>query len=114
MKVENFSFGNLTFGGKRYTHDLKIVDREPVPDWWRREGHNLFPEDIADVLAAGPDYLVVGTGSPGRMRVSPETLDALKERGIEEIILPTAQAVEKFNELTDRGARVAGAFHLTC
>lgn len=114
MKLTDYSFGSLTAGGVRYTSDLKVVEREVVPNWWRKEGHRLFPEDIADVLAAKPEVLVVGTGSPGNMRVPPETVEAIRGSGIKEVVLPTSQAVKRFNELVDEGKRVAGAFHLTC
>lgn len=114
MKLSDYRFGSIVAGGAKYTNDLKVVAGEVVPDWWRREGHALHPEDIADVFAAKVEVLVVGTGQPGRMRVLPQTSEMLKNSGIEEITLPTAQAVKKFNELVDQGSRVAGAFHLTC
>jgi hypothetical protein len=114
MKLSGYSFGSLTAGAVKYSNDIKVVAGEVVPDWWRKEGHALHPEDIADVFAAKVEVLVVGTGQPGRMRVLPRTSEMLRNSGIEEIVLPTAQAVKKFNELVEQGKRVAGAFHLTC
>ena len=117
IRIETYDFGTITIDGKTFTNDLKIVSGRVVPDWWRVEGHNLLLADIEDVLAAGPEVLLAGTGEPGMMKVSDEVRTRLAELGIEIIEQPTRKACDAFNRLVaDRGdpARVAFAAHLTC
>ena len=112
--IEDYSFGRIVIDGKTYTSDVKIIGEKIVPNWWRREGHHLYPEDIEDILASGCEVLVVGTGAYGVMKVDPKVKEACAGRGIRLEASKTAQAVKRFNELAAQGAKVAGAFHLTC
>ena len=80
--------------------------------WWRRDGHSLVLEDLADVLDELPGRLVVGTGADGRMRPDPAALEQLRERGVEVEAMPTDEAVRRYEELDPR--RTAAALHLTC
>jgi hypothetical protein len=113
MKIEAYDFGTITVDGKTYTRDLKIIAGRIVRDWWRKEGHNLLPEDIEDILEARPGVLVVGTGHDGMMRVSRTAQNRLAEAGIELVAKRTRQAVDDFNRLVPSG-NVAFAAHLTC
>ena len=85
-----------------------------MENWWRNEGHRVDTDDIADILTASPEVLVVGTGYAGFMEVSKSLHSALKDRNIKLIAQKTPQAVKTFNELHSQGKRVAAAFHLTC
>jgi hypothetical protein len=112
--IGSYQFGTMTVKGATHRNDLKIIGDQVIGDWWRLEGHAVHEADIADVLAASVEVLVVGTGDSGRMLMSRGAAQALERRGIQVITLPTAQAVGIFNALRAQGKRVAGAFHLTC
>jgi hypothetical protein len=112
--IEDYGFGNMTVMGKSHRNDLKIIDSEIVGNWWRREGHALYAEDIDDILYSAAEVLVVGTGAYGNMQVTDEAAKAIKGRGIELVAIPTKEAVTIFNTLHGQGKKVAGAFHLTC
>ncbi len=112
--IEAYSFGQMKIAGKIYSRDLKVINGQVVPNWWRKEGHRLFSEDIADILQAHPEFLVIGTGAYGAMSLSPEVEEALKRAAIELEALPTGRAVDLFNRLWQEKKKVAGAFHLTC
>ena len=111
--IEDYDFGSIKVNGKTYVRDIKIIDGEVIPDWWRIEGHELAPADIEDIMAARPDVLVVGTGHTGLMRVLAETRAALSDLDIELIASPTARAVSDFNRLC-KSRKAAFAAHLTC
>jgi len=113
MKIEAYKFGSITIDGIVYKSDLKIVAGEVVPDWWRKEGHNLLLADIQDILQAKPEVLVVGQGDPGLMKVSDEVKARLKELGIELIAQPSREASETFNRVSPT-RDAAFAVHLTC
>jgi len=97
-----------------FCKDLKIIGGKFVEDWWRAEGHRVGTADIADILAASPNVLVVGTGYAGFMEVSESLHSTLNNRNIKLIAQKTPQAVKTFNKLHSRGKRVAAALHLTC
>lgn len=111
--IESYTFGLIVVDGQRYSADLKIIGGQVLPDWWRREGHAVCEEDVADVIAAKPDVFVLGTGAYGIVKV-PRAFEMLMESlGIVLIAQPTAQAVETYNELCQT-KNVAAGFHLTC
>ena len=112
--IESYSFGNMRVMGENHRNDLKIIDKQIIGNWWRREGHALYPEDIDDILYATVETLVVGTGAYGSMRITEEAAQALVGREIKLLAVPTKDAVSIFNNLHKHGKRVAGAFHLTC
>ncbi|MCS7199415.1 MAG: MTH938/NDUFAF3 family protein [Caldimicrobium sp.] len=116
--ITKYQFGELTYAGKTYNRDLIILKRgneeRILSNWWRKEGHLLQVEDLVEVFAFKPDYLIIGTGASGIMRVEEKVKDKAKELNIILESYPTPQAVERFNQLLAKGVSLAGAFHLTC
>ena len=104
----------MTIAGKKYTSDLKIINGRVVSGWWRKTGHFVDIDDVADILAAKPQYLVLGTGSSGLMRVDEALRRHLADSGISLAARPTAEAVKIFNQLLAEGGNPAAGFHLTC
>ncbi len=113
MVIEHYSFGRITIDGKTYTSDVIIYPRRVDSSWWRKEGHNLQIADLADVIQATPQILVIGTGDLGVMRVPKETVSHLVSKGIEVHVERTDEAVELFNKL-QKDKVVIAALHLTC
>jgi len=113
-RIGSYTFGHIEIDGQTYAADVIILPTEVRSNWWREEGHTLKPGDLYPVIEAGPKVLVVGQGAHGAMRVTDQALTCLKQAGIEAICLPTAQAVEAYNERCRRGEPVAAALHLTC
>jgi hypothetical protein len=114
MHIDSYQFGKIVIDGTAYSNDCLILGGSVKADWWRKQGHSLTPEDLEPVIAAKPNVLVVGCGAAGIMKVSEDIGQILLEHGIELFKANTSKAVEKFNELSERGENVAAAFHLTC
>jgi hypothetical protein len=113
--ISRYSFGMMEIDGTVCREDVMILpDGSLVHPWWRVSGHVVTVADIEPILAAAPATLVVGTGTPGRLRPDAEFVPAVRARGIKVSILPTKQAVREFNLMTARGESCAGCFHLTC
>jgi len=112
MRIESYSFGHIVVDGEEATNDVIVLPKRVFRNWWRRDGHTLVLEDLREVLDELPQHLVVGTGAYGRMRPDPETLERLRERGIEVEALPTDEAVRRYGELD--AAQTAAALHLPC
>jgi len=111
-RLEGYSFGRIVVDGEEQTRDLIVVPGRVVTDWWRREGHSLVIEDLAEVEGELPGKLIVGTGAHGRLRPAPAVIDELERRGIEVEVMPTGEAVLRYGELDEREAALA--LHLTC
>jgi hypothetical protein len=114
MKVEAYDFGRIAIGGETYTSDVIILPDKVRDGWWRKEGQRLHSEDLAEVVKAKPDVIVIGTGYYGNMVVPPETRAFLQSKGIDVHIAQTREAVKEFNELQRRAAKIVAALHLTC
>jgi len=111
--IDSYDFGEVIIDGKRFTSDVIIYPHRVKDDWWRKEGHQLCPDDLEDVLQTNPEVIVVGTGNPGLMRVLPETEKLIKSRGIKLIVQPTREACQTYNRLSP-SQKVIALLHLTC
>jgi len=112
--ITDFSFGRITANGQIFNSDIKIVRGTLVPDWWRKSGHTVEIEDVQDVLDSDSEFLVIGQGQPGYMKITDALRKRLAEMHIELIEESTARAIESYNRLYNEGRRVAGGFHVGC
>lgn len=111
--IEAYQFGEIRISGKNYHNDLIVYPDHIDSKWWRKQGHALNIDDIRDVIDAKPDVIIVGTGQPGMMRVSEETLAKIKDLNIEIMVMPTEQACKEFNRIASEKRAIA-CLHLTC
>jgi len=114
MKVEEYSFGRIKIGGKKYTTDVIVGKDLIIPNWWRKEGHRIQTNDVKDILAYKPEIVIFGIGANSRVVVDDEVRAKLESMGCEVIILPSDKAVAKYNEILKSKKRVLLAIHLTC
>lgn len=113
MKVEAFSFGSITIGGRIFTKDVIVFPDHVFEDWKREEEHRPQISEFADIVKAGPDILVIGTGYAGVMSVADPVRNFLTSKGIEVRVDKTTKAVELYNQLQGR-EKVIAALHITC
>lgn len=113
MKITDYSFGNITIDGNRYSKDVIIYPDHVFSPWWRKEGHLLHLEDLEDVINAKPSLLIIGTGYYSTMKVPDKVLKALESKGIRTCIESTPKAVDLYNGITEEREAIA-ALHLTC
>lgn len=111
--IDHYEFGRITVDGKAYTSDIIIFPDHVDGHWWRREGHELCVDDLGKILPEKPEFLVVGTGHAGLVRILDETKSFLLSCGIEFIAEPTTQACKIYNWLAPT-KKVIAALHLTC
>lgn len=114
MVIDSYAFGNIVIDGRRYTSDLIIYpDGNIVDGWWRQSGHRMTESDIAALISAGPEVIVVGTGASGRLKPAPGLDNLLAGRGIRMVAAPCGQAIQHFNAL-NQTKKIGACFHLTC
>ena len=116
-RITRLSWGHLEIEGARAFKDAKLYPGG-AREWdWRETGtHHLpgiQPADVAELLDHGAEVMVLSKGILERLRVCPETLAMLEDRGVAVHVLQTGQAGARYNELS-RGAPVGGLFHSTC
>lgn len=111
--IDHYQFGKITISGTNYSRDLILLPGRMITNWWRKESHVLHTADLAAVLDAEPQLLVIGLGANSRMCVAPEAEQALSAACIAWTALPTQKACQEYNQRCADQA-VAAALHLTC
>lgn len=111
--IDSYHFGKIVIDGKTLSKDVILLPNRVITNWWRIEGHKLSISDLEDILAAKPQGLIIGQGAYSRMQVSDQLKTDLKIMGLELIVLPTSQACQEYNRLSQEG-KYAAALHLTC
>ena len=115
MHIDTYSFGHIRIDGRDYSRDVILLGDDVKGPWWREAGGHVYAvQDFAEVLAAAPEVVVLGTGYFGRVKVLDETLRALADAGSEIVVERTGGAVEAYNRFATDGRDIAAALHLTC
>jgi hypothetical protein len=112
--IDSYSFGRIVVNGTIYLNDIKIVGNAVIPEWWRKSGHTVSPEDVSDLIDSRPEFVVIGKGEPGFMKIGSAAKRLLQDRGITLLEEKTSQAVRTYNRLRREGKNVCAGFHLSC
>ena len=117
-KVDSFSFGSITVDGKKYRRDLFLLPDGAVKQRkggiWKFGGHTFKKEEIEELSRTGAEVMVVGIGTDSQAKLSSEARSFAEQAKLELHILPSDQAVTKFNGLLEQGKKVAALIHITC
>ncbi len=81
---------------------------------WLARHHRYAKEDIADLISAGAEIIVVGTGVFSGVRLTDDIRDYAKNKMCEIIALPSHQAIEKHNEQAGLEKKTGALIHLLC
>ncbi len=111
--IDSYQFGLIVVSGKKYTSDVIVFPDKVKGEWWRKSGHQLCLEDIAEVMTEKPEVLVVGTGASGLMRVLPEVQQAVQAQSIKLIVEASDRACHTYNHIC-HSQRAIAALHITC
>lgn len=114
--IQEYSFGRIKINNTVFTKDIVVSKNSVYPNWWRKEGHKLYVEDIKDYIEKeNPKIVIIGTGFYGMMKVQEETIIYLKRKKITLIVEKTKSAIDKYNRLLkEKEEKILGFFHLTC
>ena len=119
--IEEYHFGFITIEGKTYEYDVEVRSTGEILKWWRKEGHLVDIDDVKRAIEQNPEVIVIGTGHSGLAKITDETQNLIRGKGIELIIDITEEATKTFNiicqesmEEEGKQKKVIGLFHLTC
>ncbi|MFC1925491.1 MTH938/NDUFAF3 family protein [Chloroflexota bacterium] len=117
-EVDRFKFGAIFIDGKKYKRDVILFPdgtvRERKRGFWRLGSHSIKKEEVDELIGANPDTVIIAKGAMSRAKLASDTESALQEARVELIVLPSKEAVERFNEHVREGKRVAALIHITC
>ncbi|MDP6456073.1 MAG: Mth938-like domain-containing protein [Candidatus Marinimicrobia bacterium] len=113
---------SLSWGQMEVAHHGVFKDIKAYPggvrawDWnetGTRHSPGIQPADVEELVNNSAEVIVLSRGMLKRLKVCPETLTMLEEKGITCHVLPTEEAVDLYNDLSAE-KRVGGLFHSTC
>jgi hypothetical protein len=116
-RIADCRWGRVDVEGFGSLKDAKLYPGGARAWDWRETGtrHDpgIQPTDVAELLDHGVEVVVLSTGVFRRLRVCPETLLLLKNKGVACHVLPTPEAVAAYNRLAVTEA-VGALIHSTC
>jgi hypothetical protein len=117
-QIGKSAFGWIEVADSRYDHDIVIglsgavrKRRKKLSKQVYGTSHTVSLAEARDVFEEGCNTLLIAAGKFGRVTLSDEARGFFDDRQIVVELLPTRQAVERWNALS--GA-VIGLFHVTC
>ncbi len=122
--IEHFSWGKFVVCGKEHGKeddkkegcgkDIRIIGKK-VTEWKERKGHLLDKSMITGVFEDNIKVLVIGTGVNEQIVCPDKVKEFITSKGINEIILKsTPEACRIYNNLYNKGEKVAMLAHGTC
>jgi hypothetical protein len=116
MQFTHFEFGVIDIDGVTYEYDL-VVDRGEIHRR-KKKASKKFRETFGHTpLSAKEDIpwkctrLVIGTGAYGRLPVMNDVRREARDRRIELVVLPTAEAIKV---LQKHPKKTNAVLHVTC
>ena len=123
-KIESISslgamgYASAVVDGKRYRRDLIFLPDgtlkiRPGGFWWWGD-HDFKGEELDELKAAGAERAIIGIGMACRANVPDEVKSHAGEIGLELSVLPSDEAMERWNELSEKDPKLAAIIHITC
>jgi hypothetical protein len=117
-KVNSFDFGSIVIDGKQYGYDVVILPDGTVKERETSKAmfgnHAITRGEIEELAKAKPETVVVGTGTSGKATISEDAQTYAREAKLNLLVLPSLEAIKKFNQLVDEGRPAAALIHVTC
>jgi hypothetical protein len=116
VRFEHFEFGVINIDGVAYEHDL-VVDRGEIHRRKKkaskrfREAFGHTPLSTEEDIPWKCTCLVIGTGAYGRLPVMDDVRREARDRRVELVVLPTAEAIKV---LQKHPKKTNAVLHVTC
>jgi hypothetical protein len=116
VRFEHFEFGVIEVDGVTYEHDL-VVDRGEIHRRKKkaskkfRETFGHTPLSVEENIPWKCTCLVIGTGAYGRLPVMDDVKRQARDRQVELVVLPTAEAIKV---LEKHPKKTNAVLHVTC
>ncbi len=111
-------FGWVNVDDQRISHDILIRLDGQVTKRKKKlskevygTSHTISLAEAEYIFEDGAEFLIIGAGRFGKVRLSPEAADYFQEKSCRVDIFTTPKAVKTWNE---RKGKLIGLFHITC
>lgn len=108
-KIQEYKLGSFIIEGRQFIGNVKIIGSK-VRYWEKPENQNLNITDLKEVLELSPEFLVIGTGAAGLLKVPDHVKQAAVTKGISVFVGKTQDMVSKFNDLHRENKKVSAIF----
>lgn len=116
--IEHTEFGSITVEGEAFDHDIVVrLDGQVIKRKKKLSKQIYGTSHIVSLAEAefiyenGADYLLVGSGQLGILRLSDDAQTIFTGKGVEVVLSATPEAIQLWNQ-ANRPA--IGLFHVTC
>jgi hypothetical protein len=117
-KIDELTFGSIVVDGKKYRRDVLICPDGTVK---KRKGgflmfgsHKIKKQELEQLTQGQPEIIIVGTGTDGAARISPDAESWAETRNISLLVQPSHDAVARLNQFAQQNKKVAALIHITC
>ncbi|MCK4327230.1 MAG: hypothetical protein KAW41_02010 [Candidatus Diapherotrites archaeon] len=110
---DSFSFGCITWDGEACHYDVVVANSQLRERGPRPENHLLEAAELQNYLTPNTKKVIVGTGASGVLQVADDAKQLMKEKEIELLAFPSAEAIQLYNKEADK-ATVVAVIHSTC
>lgn len=114
--IDADSWGRVEVDGRTYK-DVKLWPGGARTWDWRETGTShesgIDARDVDELLEHGARIVLLSTGRTGRLRAPRALVEALSDE-VQAVVLETADAIARYNELAGDGSPVGALIHSTC
>ena len=82
--------------------------------FWIFGSHSFKRHEIEELVEAGAEEIVVGTGTNAKAGLSNEAKAYVEQAQLHLHSLPSYEAVQVFNRMVDQGKKVAALVYIIC
>ena len=116
--INKTSFGSITVGGEKFTHDIFITLEGRVRKRKKKlskavhgTSHKISLDEIRHVFEEKTEGIVIGSGHYGVAELSDEAMEFLKRQNCQVDLSITPESVRRWNSAKGKWI---GLFHITC
>ena len=117
-KIDKFGFGSAVIDGTKHIRDVILLPdgtmKRRSGGFWIIGSHRIKKEELDQLFASGAEAVVIGVGVLSRARLSDEAKNYAERQSAKLFVLPSRDAVRKWNQLADEGKTAAALIHITC
>ena len=117
-KIDKFSFGSALIDGTKHIRDLILLPDGTIKrrsgGFWVIGPHCIKKEEVEQLFASGSETVIIGIGVLSRARLSDEARNFAERQSAQMFVLPSRDAVQKWNQIANEGKRAAALIHITC
>jgi hypothetical protein len=117
-KMDSFSLRSIVVGGEKHRRDVILLPGGALKHrrggFWIFGSHSFKRHEIQELVEAGAEEIVVGTGTNAKAGLSNEAKSYVEQAQLRLHSLPSYEAVPVFNRLVDQGKKAAALVPIAC